>query len=176
MRSPAYLPWRTWKTGKEREVPLCDEVMAIICQKHQEASFRHPVDGYWPEQTRRQHENFSKDHVFATRANTPMKNNLLNRFYTVCKKADIADAVPGAAVDIHGMRVSFATLALESGGTPKAVQEILGHSTLDMTMKVYNRARSESKRTAVGALPFATVTTPEKRDVISIEEARKGTA
>lgn len=159
------------KTGKEREVPLCDEVMAIIQRKHEEAPFRHPVEGKWLEQTKQQYANFSKDHVFVTLANTPMRNNLLTRFYAICKKAGIADAVPGGAVDIHGMRVSFATLALESGGTPKAVQEILGHSTLDMTMKVYNRARSESKRAAVGALPFATVTEPSRRDIISISEA-----
>ncbi|GAA4421503.1 hypothetical protein GCM10023155_04100 [Bremerella cremea] len=73
------------------------------------------------------------------------------------------------------MRVSFATLTLENGGTPKAVQEILilGHSTLDMTMKVYNRARSESKRAAVASLPFATVTEPEKRSVINIDDERR---
>lgn len=161
------------KTGKEREVPLCDEVMAIVRRKFEEAPFRVPIDGHTSDLTRRQHENFSKAHVFVTKANTPMRNNLLTRFYAVCKKAGIADAVRGGAVDIHGMRVSFATLALESGGTPKAVQEILGHSTLDMTMKVYNRARSESKRAAVGSLPFATVTTPEKRNVINLEDERK---
>ena len=71
---------------------------------------------------------------------TPLRNNLLARFYAVCRRAGIHDAEPGGSVDIHALRVTFTTLSLEHGAKPKAVQEILGHSTLAMTMSVYAKA------------------------------------
>jgi hypothetical protein len=58
---------------------------------------------------------------------------------------------------------------LDGGARPKAVQEILGHSTLDLTMRLYARATERAKREAVSALPFATVTQPSH--VIAVESA-----
>jgi hypothetical protein len=51
-------------------------------------------------------------------------------------------------------------LALEGGANPKAVQAILGHSTLALTMGVYARATDRAKRDAISALPFAKVSAP----------------
>jgi hypothetical protein len=51
-------------------------------------------------------------------------------------------------------------LSLEGGASPKAVQTILGHATLDMTMRVYAKATDRSMRDAINALPFATATAP----------------
>jgi hypothetical protein len=64
-------------------------------------------------------------------------------------------------VDLHALRVSFVTLALEHGATPRAVQEIVGHATLNLTMGVYARVTDASKRQAVGSLPFAQVSPPD---------------
>ena len=111
--------------------------------------------------TEQQRERFSPEHVFVTNANTPWRNNLLTRFYAVCKRAGIDDAKCGGSVDIHSLRVSFTTLALENGASPKAVQAILGHSTLALTMGVYAKATDRAKRAAIGALPFAKVSAPE---------------
>ena len=69
--------------------------------------------------------------------------------------AGIVDAEPGGSVDIHALRVTFTTLSLEHGASPKAVQAILGHSTLAMTMGVYAKATESAKRSAITALPFA---------------------
>jgi hypothetical protein len=41
-----------------------------------------------------------------------------------------------------------------SGADPKSVQELLGHRTLDMTMKIYIKIRSQTKRQALGKLPY----------------------
>jgi hypothetical protein len=57
--------------------------------------------------------------------------------------------------------VSFVTLALEHGATPRAVQEIVGHSTLNLTMRVYARVTDRSKQQAIRALPFAQVSPPD---------------
>jgi integrase len=42
------------------------------------------------------------------------------------------------ALSVHGLRHSWATLALSSGVHPKVVQERLGHSTIGITLDVYS--------------------------------------
>ena len=106
-----------------------------------------------------------------SKANTPLRNNLLKRFYAVCKRAGIEDGKSGGSVDIHALRVSFITLALEHGGNPKAIQMIVGHSSLEMTMNVYAQATDKSKREAVAALPFTKVSTPAH--IIPMQDAHK---
>lgn len=46
----------------------------------------------------------------------------------------------------HVMRHSFATRALENGIPPKIVQEILGHSSITMTLDLYTHALPETKK------------------------------
>jgi integrase len=149
------------KNHKPREIPLDDEMFATLEQLREQAQDRQPVVGKTPKATAQQAKNFSAEHVFVTQANTPWRNNLLQRFYAVCKRAGIADGVQNGAVDIHSLRVSFTTLALEGGASPKAVQAILGHSTLALTMGVYARATDRAKRQVIASLPFARVTEPE---------------
>ena len=98
---------------------------------------------------------------FVTKANTPWRNNLLTRFYTICRRVGIEGAEPGGSVDIHSLRVTFTSMAISGGGDPKAVQEILGHSSLSLTMGVYAKATDRSKRAAIGALPFANSSAPD---------------
>ena len=158
------------KNHKPREIPLHDEMFATLEMLRDQAYDRQPVPGRTAEMTAKLLANFSAEHVFVTQANTPWRNNLLTRFYTVCKRAGIADAVQGGAVDIHSVRVSFhTTLALEGGANPKAVQAILGHSTLALTTGVYARATDRVKRDAISALPFGKVSAPEH--VIAVSHA-----
>lgn len=39
---------------------------------------------------------------------------------------------------VHGLRHTWATLALESGVHPRVVQERLGHSTVAITLGIYS--------------------------------------
>ena len=65
-------------------------------------------------------------------------------------------------VDIHSLRRTFATEAISSGADPKSVQELLGHKTLAMTMKIYTKIRTQTKRQAIARLPYGSgATTPE---------------
>jgi hypothetical protein len=50
---------------------------------------------------------------------------------------------------LHSLRRTFATDAVINGTDPKSVQEILGHRTLDMTMRIYIRVKAALKRQAV---------------------------
>ena len=148
------------KNHKAREIPLGDTMLAMLAELRDAAGHRRPVEGLTPSATARQAALFTRDHVFVTRANTPLKNNLLQRFYAVCDKAGIDDAHPGGNVDLHSLRVTCATLMLQNGANPKDVQAILGHSTLALTMKVYAKATERGKRSAIDALPFDMVTSP----------------
>ena len=101
-------------------------------------------------------KHFSRECVFATTANTPLRNKVLPKFYAVCKTAGIKDANAWGAVDIHSLRGTF----INGVASPKAVQEIVGYATLDMTMNIYAKATERGKREAVNSLPFVTATAP----------------
>ena len=143
------------KSRKAREIPLDDDTAAMLAKLCDQAKQRERIPGKTPE------GRFSREHVFVTAWNTPLRNNLLRAFYAVCKRAGIEGGWQGGSVDLHSLRGTFTTLTIENGANPKAVQSILGHSTLAMTMGVYAKATERSKRDAIAALPFARVTPPD---------------
>lgn len=59
------------------------------------------------------------------------------------KKADLP------YVRIHDMRHTAATLMLHEGIHPKVVQEMLGHSSISMTLDLYSHAAPTMHRDAV---------------------------
>jgi integrase len=130
------------KNHKARDVPLSEEVMEIVAELKLAASSRQPAAGA-------SREVFSRDHVFVTERNTPRRYNLLRAFYAVCEQAGIEGAHPGGSVDLHSLRVTFITLALDNGAAAKAIQSIVGHSSLAMTTDVYAKATDHSKRAAI---------------------------
>jgi integrase len=162
------------KNHRAREIPLDHDLFTTILRLRDEAKNRQTVKGWTPKHTELQAANFSRDHIFVTNANTPFRNNLLTRFYMCCRRAGIVDAVPGGSVDIHSLRVSFTTLIIEGGASPKDVQAILGHSTLNMTMGIYAKVSERSKRNAISCLPFATASQP--RHTVSLPEVHKSYA
>ncbi len=50
---------------------------------------------------------------------------------------------------MHALRHTYATRAIECGVNPKALQELLGHSSLQTTMDTYVHVTDDSKRSAV---------------------------
>lgn len=136
------------KSGHSREIPLRPETLAMLKELRDAAPDRQPASDL------RSAANFSQTHVFVTQANTPLRNNLLRAFYTACRRAKIEGGLPGGEIDLHSLRVTFTTLALEHGASPKAVQTILGHATLAMTMGVYAKATERAKKEAVAAIPL----------------------
>ena len=87
------------KNRREREIPLDDELLGMLEELKAAARSRRPMPGPTATQTKQQEDNFSRDHVFVSQANTPLRNNLLKRFYAVCKRAGIDDAGRGGGVE-----------------------------------------------------------------------------
>jgi integrase len=166
-RQTATVRASTAKNHKAREIPLDDTMLAILADLQAQVKDRRPVDHPIAAQAAKQTAAFSREHVFVSRANTPLRNNILTRFYAVCAKAGIDDGHPSGKVDLHSLRVTCATLMLQGGANPKDVQAILGHSTLALTMKVYAKATERGKRSAIGALPFTKVSIPAH--VVSVQ-------
>ena len=62
----------------------------------------------------------------------------------------VSGRIPKA--NLHSLRHSFATRLLEMGVSPKVVQEILGHSTITLTLDTYSHVMPELKKDAVDKL------------------------
>lgn len=64
-------------------------------------------------------------------------SNLRRPFDRACKAAAVR------RLRIHDLRHSFATIALDQGVHPKLVQEMLGHTSIEMTLGIYSHTTSE---------------------------------
>ncbi len=70
---------------------------------------------------------------------------------TVCKK--ISEKLPGFEdFHFHLLRHTFTTNLIQSGASPKDVQEMLGHSDISTTMNWYAHGTKDTKRSSVKML------------------------
>ena len=49
----------------------------------------------------------------------------------------------------HSLRHTFASMNIENGADVKTISEILGHSDVDVTLKIYTHTSNKAKRKAV---------------------------
>jgi len=81
--------------------------------------------------------------VFPDTKGGPMrKDNLLRRFKAVLKSAGLP------AIRFHDLRHTAATLMLLQGVHPKVVQEMLGHSSIALTLDTYSHVVPSMQREA----------------------------
>src|SRR5262249_33215235 len=106
-------------------------------------------------------DRFSDHRVFVGRECNPLIGRyVLHTLMRCCHKANIpvqtldAEGLPLEHVDVHSLRRTFATELIVNGADPKSVQELLGHKTLAMTMKLYAKVRPQNKRQAVAKLSY----------------------
>lgn len=74
-----------------------------------------------------------------------------------CINTDIGKICEAAGVDrfsVHAFRDTFATRCVESGMPPKTLQEIMGHSDINMTLGLYAHAMDETKEKQLQAVNF----------------------
>src|SRR5207248_5874614 len=117
----------------------------ILLRQRDGRTAREPALGQTPAITERLRARFTREHVFVTRSNTPLdhRSTLWRTFLRYCEKAGIVTGTADAEgrvvehLDIHSLRRTYATNLIANGADPKSVQELLGHRTLDMTMRIY---------------------------------------
>jgi integrase len=88
------------------------------------------------------------DFVFCTSIGTSLNpdRDILQPFKSLLKVAGLPD------IRFHDLRHSAATLLLGMGIHPKVVQEILGHSSIAMTMNVYSHVLPTMQQDAMNML------------------------
>ncbi len=72
--------------------------------------------------------------------------NVRKAFETACAEAVVSRLTP------HGLRHTFATLALAAGIHPKLVQEMLGHANMAITMDLYSHSTQTMHREAAATI------------------------
>ena len=95
-----------------------------------------------------------EDLVFTTKNGGPVRGlNVAETLDNYVKKINKKEEVQAAKenrepvvferITPHTLRHTFATRAFESGIPPKVVQQILGHSSLEMTMDLYTHVTED---------------------------------
>lgn len=86
--------------------------------------------------------------MFCTSIGTHLNptSDMLNELKKLLQKAGLPD------IRFHDLRHSAATLLLSEGVHPKVVQELLGHSTISITLDVYSHVLPSMQQDAIGRL------------------------
>jgi len=76
---------------------------------------------------------------------------LLVGFRRAVKRAGLANP---KEVDLHGLRKTFCSQLAKANVHPKTAQNLMGHSTIAMTMNIYTETGDEAAEKAIQSLPF----------------------
>lgn len=109
----------TPKSGKPREIPLGDEVRAAL----------------------KAHRHLRGPLVFYDMAGKMLTTPTTRPMWRACKRAGLRQ------IGWHVLRHSFASHLVMRGATMTAVQELLGHSSIAMTMRYANLAPEAIRET-----------------------------
>ncbi|HWE35273.1 MAG TPA: tyrosine-type recombinase/integrase [Isosphaeraceae bacterium] len=150
------------KNHTARRIPIDTGLWDILARREAGRAARAVGTGRTAKIAERVRARFTRDRVFVTTQNTPLTHGsgLYHAFMRCCRAAGIVTRTLDAEgrevdhVDLHSLRRTFATSLIASGADPKSVQELLGHKTLDMTMRIYAKIHIQTKRQALAKLPY----------------------
>jgi site-specific recombinase XerD len=108
------------------------------------------------------HKRLSHNHLIVNSTGIPFDNRsrLYHAFMRCCKLAEIqTQTLDGQGrvkehVEVHSLRRTFATNLIMNGADLKTVQELLGHSTLEITLKLYSKIHGGNKRQVLDRLSY----------------------
>jgi integrase len=128
------LPTKTRQST--RTVPLPPVVVAAL-RRHRVRQAVERDAGGWQD----------RELLFTTPRGTVIDpRNFTRMFGELCDRAGVR------RVHLHDLRHTCVTLLLQLGVPPRVVMQIVGHSTLDMTMRVYGHVSLDAQRTALAQL------------------------
>ncbi len=124
--------WRdqegTPKSGRNRKVPLSDEALATL----------------------KAHRHLKGAYVFCDERGGRLSHSIVKDVVpTACRRAGL-----GKRITTHGLRHTFASQLVMRGASLKAVQELLGHESIEMTLR-YSHLTPDVKKEAVRLLDRA---------------------
>ena len=130
------------KGGRNRKVPLSDEAQATL----------------------KAHRHLKGPYVFCNASGARLTHSMVKDVVpSTCRRAAL-----GKHITTHGLRHTFASHLVMRGASLKAVQELLGHESIEMTLR-YSHLTPDVKREAVQLLDR-----PEKLgDIRETEGAEK---
>jgi integrase len=131
-----YAPPKTPRS--RRTIPLPPSCVKIL-ERHRErqAEERITAGDSWQE----------SDLVFTTPRGAPVEpNDFSKAFRRLCLAAGIRP------VRLHDLRHTCASLLLAQGVPPRVVMEVLGHSSLDVTMNIYGHVMLDAQREALSRM------------------------
>lgn len=119
-----------------RRVALPDEcVRALRAQRAQQLADKRAAGQNW--------KGTGQGLVFTTKNGTPIEPRNLNRsFEALCARAGVR------RVRFHDLRHTCASLLHEQGADARMIMEVLGHSSIRVTMDVYTFVRLDAQRSA----------------------------
>lgn len=119
----------------ERSIPLPDELKKVLLDHRARQEVERAAAGpQWKE----------SGLVFTTMIGTPIEPNEFSRYFRVlAAKAGLSN------VRLHDLRHTCASMLLAQGVPPRVVMEILGHSSLDVTMNIYGHVMLDAQRDAL---------------------------
>lgn len=141
-RDGSYIFLDETKNGKDRVVPLAPGVVSVLReQKRQQAEWQLSAGSSWSN---------PHDLVFTDEMGGHLKHKTVYKHFKA-----IVNQIGMGETRFHDLRHSCAIMALQSGCSVKAVQEMLGHYSNAFTMDVYgevSEAMMEDTRTRMEEL------------------------
>ena len=128
------------KTGHSRDVPL-DDFLLDALERWREAQ-RKEVAALHVEPS---------SYVLGTPDGYTLPDHISRGWAVISRELNLI-GTEGKRVNFHGLRHTFATVAVASGVDIKTVSSILGHANAAMTLNVYASADPDAKRAAASVI------------------------
>ena len=124
-----------------REIPMTEECAMLLKELKAKLDLGRYVEDEF------------KEFVFINRKGTPTKNSTYDsNIAKLTKQAEIEN------FSMHTLRHTFATRCIEAGMRPKTLQQILGHSSINITMNLYVHVTDEEKMKEIQKLEAYAIT------------------
>lgn len=131
----------------ERDIPMLDEVaLTLKRQKKEQAELKISLGDKWKPEKGLEHLVFTSGYHrigFGVPVSNAALNTDMNKIVQQIrqKQENFPDITP------HTLRHTFATRGLENGIQPKVMQELLGHTSITMTLDIYSHVLPDTKAT-----------------------------